>query len=67
MSFYYSDDPVADFHNWDKNRERELEKLPCCSDCGEHIQGDYLYLINDEPICEDCILNYRKDVEDFIE
>jgi len=68
MSFCYSDDPVRDYDKYDSDREKALEKLPHCSDCNEPIQDDICYLINDEPICEDCLnSNYKKYVEDLIE
>lgn len=65
---YYSDDPVADFHNWDRDRENALAKLPKCKHCGEHIQTDTCYLINDEPVCEDCLdSHYKKDTDSLTE
>lgn len=52
----------------DAEQERQLHKLPVCSYCGEHIQDDFLYLINDEIICMDCLNDhFRKDIEDYIE
>lgn len=51
-----------------KAREEEewLAKRPKCSDCGEPIQDEYCYLINDELICPECLkYNYRKNTEDF--
>lgn len=64
----YTDDPVADFDRYDAEQQAKLEKLPVCSYCDTHIQDDYLYEINDEVICEECLnQNFRKNVEDFIE
>ena len=46
---------------------RELERLPICADCGEPIQDDHFYLINDDAICPNCLESgYRKEVEDFV-
>ncbi len=57
-----------DLHDrYEAEREKELEKLPECCYCGEHIQQDYAYCINDEWICDDCIDFFRKSVESFIE
>ena len=68
MSVYRTDDPHKDFDRWDAEQTAKLEKLPKCSHCDEHIQDDYLYEINDELICEECInQNFRKNVEDYIE
>lgn len=64
----WTDDPVADAERYFAEQDREIEKLPVCADCGEHIQADHYYLINDEPICPDCLdAGYRKDTDDFFE
>jgi formylmethanofuran dehydrogenase subunit E len=64
MSRYYSDNPLSDFHRYDADIEREREKLPKCSECDNPIQDEHCYLINDEPICEDCLKShYRKRTE----
>ena len=65
---YYSDDPERDLDRWLADQDRELEKLPICANCGNPIQDDYFYLINDKPICSNCLeSNYRKDTEDYVE
>jgi formylmethanofuran dehydrogenase subunit E len=65
---YRTDNPFADFDRWDAEQEAKLEKLPKCSYCCEHIQDEYLYEINDELVCEECLnQNFRKNVEDYIE
>ena len=46
--------------------EKELEKLPKCSECGEHIQDEYCYEINGKYICESCMDEHRKSVETII-
>lgn len=52
----------------DREQTRQLERLPVCADCGEHIQDDHYYLINDEAICPDCLESgYRKETEDYFE
>lgn len=64
---YYTDNPVADYERYSADQERELDRLPRCSECGEAIQDEYCYLINDEAICESCMVqNYRKPVDDLI-
>lgn len=51
----------------DAEQERQLQQLPVCSCCGEHIQDDYFYQINDENICVHCLNEYyRKDVDDYV-
>lgn len=52
----------------DAERQRELERLPRCSECDEPITTDALYEINDELICPDCMeKNHRKWVDDYCE
>lgn len=49
------------------DQERELQKLPKCSVCGEPIQDDYCYVVNDEPVCDACMnRDFRKAVDDFV-
>ena len=65
---FYSDDPVRDAERHYAEQDRQLEKRPVCSECGEPVQHDFFFLINDEVICPDCLVsNYRKEVEDYIE
>lgn len=50
----------------DAERQRELERLPRCSECNERIMTDALYEINDELICPDCMeKNHKKWVDDY--
>lgn len=64
----YSDDPAADWDAYCREQDKALEKLPVCADCGEHVQADHYYLINDEVICPECLeCYYRKEIEDFDE
>lgn len=51
----------------DAEQERQLQKLPECCCCSEHIQDDHFFLINDEIVCEGCLNEFfRKDVEDYV-
>lgn len=62
----FSDDPARDFAYHDAEQCRRLEQLPVCEYCGEPIQDEYLYEINDEFICEECLKNnFRKNTEDY--
>ena len=64
----YTDDPIRDFERYDQKQEEALDKLPRCSICDRQIQDDYLYVINDELICEKCLeRDYRKETDDYIE
>lgn len=63
-----TDNPLADFASWDAEQTAELERLPVCADCGEPVQNDHYYLINDEVICPNCLESgYRKDIDEYIE
>ena len=63
-----TDNPLADFASWDAEQTAQLERLPVCADCGEPMQDDHYYLINDEVICPDCLESgYRKDIDEYIE
>lgn len=63
-----TDNPLADFASWDAEQTAQLERLPVCADCGEPVQDDHYYLINDEVICPDCLESgYRKDIDEYIE
>ena len=63
----YSDDPVRDFEQYDREQAKQLERLPFCEVCGKPIQDEHLFLINDEFVCEECLIrDFRKNTEDFI-
>lgn len=54
------------FMQHEAEQDKQLEKLPTCSCCGEPIQDEYYYEINDELYCEECMKNeYRKSTEDY--
>lgn len=64
---FRSDDPGVDFDRWDAYQMEQLDRLPCCADCGEPIQDDHYYWINDESICPSCLeSNYRMETEAYI-
>lgn len=58
------------YDQWEQHearQQRELASLPVCADCGEPVQDDHFYLINDEVICPRCLeAGYRKEVDDFV-
>ncbi len=60
---YYTDDPIVDSYRYEDEQEQELSKLPVCSECGEHIQDDVAYYINNEWICPHCMGNFLRIVE----
>lgn len=47
----------------DAEQERELDRLPECSYCGEHITDEYAFYIEGEWICNRCMVeNFRREV-----
>ena len=59
---YFSDEPLEDFERHEREQAKLLAQLPECTYCGEAIQGDYYYEINDEVICEECLNSFfRKE------
>lgn len=67
MSLFYTSDPVADFVNHDREQAKRLERLPVCEVCGNPIQDEHLYLINDEFVCPACLeRDFRKDTDDYV-
>jgi len=47
-------------------QEAELEKLPECACCGEHIQQDFAIVFGFNWFCDSCINEYyTKDVESY--
>ena len=63
----YTDNPLHDFWRHEQEQEEQLKKLPKCQCCDEHIQDDYLFVVDDEIFCEECVKYwFRKPVEDFI-
>ena len=67
MLMFYTNDPVADFHRYDSERERALQKLPKCSECGEPIQDEECFVYDGRYICESCMEGFKKYVEDLID
>lgn len=58
----YTDNPLRDFERWDAEREKLLNRLPQCEDCGEPIQDERAYYIDGGWICCDCMDSYLRDV-----
>ena len=58
----WTDDPIADFEQWDREQNEWLEKRPICADCDEPIQDDRAYYINGEYICMNCMDSYIREV-----
>lgn len=59
-----TDDPVRDAAMRDYEFERWLEKRPVCACCGEHIQDETAVFIDNEWICNDCIDEKRRYIDE---
>ena len=59
---FRSDNPIADYERYSAHQESELNKLPKCSYCDEPIQQDTAVYIDDEPICDECLDEMRREV-----
>lgn len=65
---YRTDDPARDFLRYDRECERQRDKLPRCSICNEPIEDEYCFEIRGDLICEGCLeAHYRRDTSDFVE
>lgn len=51
----------------DIDADKWLNKRPVCAYCGEHIQEEYAHYINDEWICDDCMRDFERSVDDYVE
>lgn len=64
---HYTDNPVADYDRFAADQEKELNRLPLCSECGERIQDDECWVINDEIYCPECAEElFCKWTEDYL-
>lgn len=60
-------DNLDHFERYDAEQERQLQKLPVCSECDHPIQSEHCFEINDELVCPECMeRNHRKWVEDCV-
>ena len=64
---YITDDRVADFERYDRERARKEARLPHCDYCEEAIWEKY-YEIDNKIVCEDCLEDlYAHNVEDELD
>lgn len=51
----------------DAKQEEWLKRLPVCDCCGEPIQDEHCFVIEDEIYCEGCMIElFRKDTDDYV-
>lgn len=61
----YTNDPVMDFHNYDREHSKWLLSRPVCSICREPIQDDTMYVIGGKNYCEECMCDgFAVDIPD---
>jgi hypothetical protein len=62
----FTNDPIADFHRYDSDREDALAKLPKCCLCGEAIQEEKLFDVGGDLYHVECFENeFLKYTEDY--
>ena len=54
------------YNGYQAEQDRQLERLPRCSECDEPIQTEYCFEFNGELICEHCLKEHRKFTEDYV-
>ena len=59
-------DNYSELCRHEAEQEERLGKMPVCCDCGEHIQAETCFDINETIICEECMEQYRKYTDDLI-
>lgn len=63
---FWSDDPHKDYDRYDAARQRELDRLPKCANCGEPIQDEYCYSFDGDLFCPECLNeHHRKRTENY--
>lgn len=64
----FTDDPIADYDRYCAEQEQAMQKYPVCAVCGKAITDDFLYHIEGDIYCEECMKdNFRRPTDDFME
>lgn len=62
----YVPDNYDAFERHQAKQDAWIESRPVCIECGEHIQDDFLYDIDGDLYCEECMKDvFRKSTEDY--
>ena len=63
----YVPDNYDKFVEHEARKQKLLDELPQCEECGKPLQDDFCYDIYDTIKCEKCLIrDHRKRVEDLI-
>ena len=63
----YSNDPIRDHEEREREAQNWLDSLPVCSECNQPIQDEECYEIDGELVCPSCLEeNHRKRTEHYI-
>lgn len=49
----YTDDPISDFAAYDEECQEWLDSLPKCDHCGEPIEDNTFFVIEEKNVCRD--------------
>ena len=63
----WSGDPIRDYDRYDAERQRAQDRLPQCCECGEPIQSDECYELDDgKYFCPECLdEKYKRWTDDL--
>lgn len=61
----YAPDNYDRFKQHEAAQEAELQNRPECDYCGYTVQDDFCYVINGDIVCDDCIKDFRRAVEEL--
>lgn len=62
----YVPDNYDAFEAYQAEQDAWLERRPVCTECGEPIQDDFLYDINGDIYCEECMKDvFRRSSDNY--
>lgn len=60
----FTDNPDRDFAAYERELEQRLEHLPVCDICGEVIREEHYHVLFDRNVCDGCLNDSIRFVED---
>ena len=61
-----SGDAIKDFEARDRAQTRALSRYPRCKFCGNRIQSEGIYILDNECACDECIDDRRHSLDDWL-